>query len=435
VSSAGTLLLNGFFRTLARIFFISSSYITRKKKKQLKEISDSSQFLRVIETPTKEASPIPTTSRESKQDVSKDVENRRIIDEKLLKSIIELVQTEETFVKDLEKLMEQYVIPGQLTYLECTEKLIKTHSIFLTSLQDASGDLLTASSSLSLNYTQIKDAVMRIAALFINKCNKFKIYSEYSAAYLRFQHLQKADDKLKTKLEELNASGQHKESVQSLLIKPIQRVLKYPLFLEQIKDFCTKDSMEQKQCIQALNRMQTLATYVNEMQRIHEEYGSELERLAKLPELEEKNLWMDLRDLFMFAHLRWILPGEKKYTDCVAFVFMSLVLILGPQTIGKKGNKRIHKIFPIWEIEANELDSEVTSLASSLTADSSQHYFTITHLGPSQNEIVYPISCCHVDIKTHFIKSVKKALRVYLKQKPRPISGSSQSDWGYSSAH
>uniref|UniRef100_A0AC34GEL7 Uncharacterized protein n=1 Tax=Panagrolaimus sp. ES5 TaxID=591445 RepID=A0AC34GEL7_9BILA len=194
--------------------------------------------------------------------------------------------------------------------------------------------------------------------------------------------------------------------------------------------------MEQRQCIQALNRMQTLATYVNEMQRIHEEYGSELERLAKLPELEEKNLWMDLRDLFMFAHLKWILPGEKKYTDCVAFVFMSLVLVLGPATVGKKKQPRLHKIFPIWEIEANELDSEVTSLASSSgTNDSSQHYFTINHLGPaSQGEIIYPISCCHVDIKTHFIKSVKKALRVYLKQKPRPISGSSQSDWGYSSA-
>lgn len=87
--------------------------------------------------------------------------------------------------------MEQYVKPGNLTFLDCTEKLIKTHAVFFTSLQDASGDLLTASSSQSLDYTQIKDAVMRISALFINKCNKFKIYSEYSAAYLRFQHLQK----------------------------------------------------------------------------------------------------------------------------------------------------------------------------------------------------------------------------------------------------
>ena len=44
--------------------------------------------------------------------------------------------------------------------------------------------------------------------------------------------------------------------------------------------------------------MQTLATYVNEMQRIHEEYGSELERLAKLPELEEK-----VGDIRFFLHL------------------------------------------------------------------------------------------------------------------------------------
>jgi len=292
--------------------------------------------------------------------------------------------------------------------------------------------LLTATPE-ALDYCQIKDAVMRISALFINKCNKFKIYSEYSAAYLRFQHLQKCDQELKSNLEKLNLSQQHKESVESLLIKPIQRVLKYPLFLEQIRDFCSKDSIEKKQTLQALTRMQTLATYVNEMQRINEEYGTDLERLSKIPELSQKGLWLDLRDLFMFAHLKYLQSGDKKYSDCVAFVFTSLILILGPEQNSKKKMPRPHKILPIWEIEINEIDIQKTPSISA--GESNQHLFSIIHLAPGVQENIYHISCCHVDIKTHFIKSAKKALKAHLKQKPRPVSGSSQSDWGYASAH
>lgn len=120
---------------------------------------------------------------------------------------------------------------------------------------------------------------------------------------------------------------------------------------------------------------------------------------------------MDLRDLFMFAHLKWMQPGEKRYSDCVAFIFMSLILVLGPV---EKKKSRQYKIFPIWEIQMNESDSEVTSISSTST-DPNQHHFSITHMASSQQlPTIYNISCCHFDIKTHFIKSAKKALRVYL---------------------
>lgn len=377
-------------------------------RKQLKDISESAEFLKVLESNSRKNS----ENQKPPQGVNaKEEENKKIIDEKLLKSIVELVKTEESFVKDLEKLMDQYIKPANLSMLDCTEKLLKTHTVFLNSLQDAGGDLLTATSEV-LDYCQIKDAVMRISALFINKCNKFKIYSEYSAAYLRFQHLQKCDQELKSNLEKLNLSQQHKESVESLLIKPIQRVLKYPLFLEQIRDFCSKDSIEKKQTLQALTRMQTLATYVNEMQRINEEYGTDLERLSKIPELSKKGLGLDLRDLFMFAHLKYLQSGDKKYSDCVAFVFTSLILILGPEQNSKKKMPRPHKILPIWEIEINEIDIQKTPSISA--GESNQHLFSIIHLAPGVQENIYHISCCHVDIKTHFIKSAKKALKAHL---------------------
>ena len=81
-------------------------------------------------------------------------------------------------------------------------------------------------------------------------------------------------------LEKINSAKQQGEGVQSLLIKPIQRVLKYPLFLQQMKDNCTKGCVERQQGEQALQRMHALADYINEMQRLIEQYGKDIEEIA-----------------------------------------------------------------------------------------------------------------------------------------------------------
>lgn len=81
-------------------------------------------------------------------------------------------------------------------------------------------------------------------------------------------------------LNKNNLSGEQSDSAQSLLIKPIQRVLKYPLFIQQIKDNCLNGSVEKQQAEQALRRMHALADYVNEMQRITEQYGPIIDEIS-----------------------------------------------------------------------------------------------------------------------------------------------------------
>jgi hypothetical protein len=71
-------------------------------------------------------------------------------------------------------------------------------------------------------------------------------------------------------------------SLESFLIKPIQRVLKYPLLLAQMKSFCLdKDSKEFQKLSEALKAMESCAEYINEMQRIHEEYSAIFEHLSR----------------------------------------------------------------------------------------------------------------------------------------------------------
>ncbi|KAK0425466.1 hypothetical protein QR680_009217 [Steinernema hermaphroditum] len=342
-----------------------------------------------------------------------------IREEKLKNSICELVETEKAFVADLEKLVSQYARVAQLGILESAEKLLKVQKTFLEALVDAAGDL--AAGPLPVNPSLVKDSMLRISALFVNKCSKFKVYSEYSAAYLRFQQAISKQADVRERLRELNESGQQKESVESLTIKPIQRVLKYPLFLEQMLQSCSAESVERRQAAQALSRMQALASYVNEMQRLQEEYGTLFEQISRANRrlLVSHGITIDFSQLLMFAHLKWLNADDKKTSDCVSFVFSSLILICP-----HKNKAKNCRILPIRDIEVNESDA---------AASNALFVFVLVHRGILDGT-VYHLACCQAEIKVQFLKSVRKAAQTYRKtETKRPVSGSSHSDGGYGS--
>ncbi|KHJ97624.1 hypothetical protein OESDEN_02392 [Oesophagostomum dentatum] len=117
------------------------------------------------------------------------------------------------------------------------------------------------------------------------------------------------------------------------MIKPVQRVVQYPLLLRAIQSCCEPDSLQAKQVQVALQKMQTLAEYVNEMQRVHEQYAPHIDLLRRQNEamFKEKGLRIDIRDLLLFAHIQW-LNTEKYMQDYVIFVFQTIILLL-PRTI------------------------------------------------------------------------------------------------------
>ncbi|KAI1713885.1 rhoGEF domain-containing protein [Ditylenchus destructor] len=369
---------------------------------------------------------------------------QNVYENKLSKVVTELVQTEEMFVNDLCKLLNQYIIPAELTCLDCVRELHRTHSHFLDSLRDASGDIYGANSdSSSIQNVQIKDVIMRISALFINKCTKFKVYSEFASAHLLFHRIQKENQLLSNTLNLLNVRGQQNDSIESLLIKPIQRILKYPLFLAQIQEHCSPESVEHSQCSQALDRMQMLANYVNEMTRLFEDYGQQLHGICLGTELNNQGIHtVDMRDLLMFAQLKIWRKDVGDYVDCVAFVFKFFIILLEKPSKDTTQSTFLTVVLPLWMVDVTEPD--VSSMHYPAQTNAMHHFFCLVYFrspttSSNQTTIencrtVYYLSCCHVDIKEHFIRSVKKGLRACIKQNIRPTSGqSSQSDWGYAS--
>ena len=85
-----------------------------------------------------------------------------------------------------------------------------------------------------------------------------------------------------------NTKRQQSTSLESYLIKPIQRILKYPLLLQQLKNLAAGSSSEEgcgneahQALVEALFGMERVAEHINEMQRIHEEYGAIFDHLFR----------------------------------------------------------------------------------------------------------------------------------------------------------
>ena len=89
-------------------------------------------------------------------------------------------------------------------------------------------------------------------------------------------------------LDERNPDQEHSKSLESYLIKPIQRVLKYPLLLREICAIVVDQSAENEPALTAaLRAMENVAEHINDMKRIHEEYGPIFEMLIAEQEVRE----------------------------------------------------------------------------------------------------------------------------------------------------
>jgi hypothetical protein len=73
----------------------------------------------------------------------------------------------------------------------------------------------------------------------------------------RLLNLHQTNEYLKEFLRKSNPYHQHSLSFESYLIKPVQRILKYPLFLQQ------------------------LLIYINSMQKLYEDFGQSFEYFIK----------------------------------------------------------------------------------------------------------------------------------------------------------
>ncbi|KAF7237279.1 Guanine nucleotide exchange factor VAV2 [Varanus komodoensis] len=168
-----------------------------------------------------------------------------------------------------------------------------------------------------------------LAKVFLEFKERLLIYGEYCShmehAQTTLNHLMATRDDVRQKVEECTLKVQDgKFKLQDLLVVPMQRVLKYHLLLKELLNH-SSDRPEKQQLKEALEAMQDLAMYINEVKRDKEtlkkisEFQSSIENLpVKLEEYGRPKIDGELK-------VRSIVNHTKQ--DRYLFLFDKVVIV------------------------------------------------------------------------------------------------------------
>ncbi|KAI5608065.1 T-lymphoma invasion and metastasis-inducing protein 2-like [Silurus asotus] len=267
------------------------------------------------------------------------------IPERLRKVIQELVDTEKSYVKDLGCLFEIYLKPLEKeTFLSRGEmeslfgslpEMLDFQRVFLQTLEEktsSSPDFMTLQTA-----EQLKKLLSLLGGSFLYYADHFKLYSGFCANHIKVQKVlerAKTDRAFKEFLEERNPTKQHSSTLESYLIKPVQRVLKYPLLLRELVSLTDPESEEHCHLTDALRAMEKVASHINEMQKIYEDYGTVFDQLVAEQFGTKKEVTeISMGEFIVHGSALWLNPmtslGKiRKEPELTIFIFKRAVILV-----------------------------------------------------------------------------------------------------------
>ncbi|XP_077540486.1 guanine nucleotide exchange factor still life isoform X3 [Haemaphysalis longicornis] len=385
--------------------------------------------------------------------------------ERLRKVILELVDTERTYVKHMSELVEWYVAALQKRkppstnevskhlnnllehYLEPMKKetllsnaeisalfgniqeIVQFQRQFLQSLEEA---IAAEPDFHRLEHpSQFKNVLFSLGNSFLYYADQFKLYSSFCASHSKAQkvlHPSEGNTALSDFLQTRNPKGQHSFSLESYLIKPIQRILKYPLLLQQLKHLTDPVTEEHHHLAEALKGMERVAEHINEMQRIHEEYGAIFDHLYR-QHVKSSKQHVDLSpgELLYYGGVEWLNISEflgkiKKGLElhAMCFVFKTAVVFLCKERIRQKkklmggSSKNNSAEVEIIRYQVLIPVTEVQVRASSQKDADSHYLWELVHLKSQiqrRSEKVYQLSNSTSEFRNAFLRTIRQIIR------------------------
>lgn len=98
----------------------------------------------------------------------------------------------------------------------------------------------------------LQNILLNVASAFLSFADHFKLYSSFCASHSKAQkllHPTEGNQALQQFLAARNPRQQHSNTLESYLIKPIQRILKYPLLLQQLRNLCDTNTEEYRNLV------------------------------------------------------------------------------------------------------------------------------------------------------------------------------------------
>ncbi|XP_042356529.1 pleckstrin homology domain-containing family G member 3 isoform X3 [Plectropomus leopardus] len=181
--------------------------------------------------------------------------------------VMEIIETERMYVKDLRSIVEDY-----LAHIIDLSNL-PIHPEQVWALFGNIQDIYEFNSELLQSLDMCENDPVAVARCFVDKSEYFEIYTQYCTNYPN--SVAALTDCMRSKtlakfFRERQAALKRSLPLGSYLLKPVQRILKYHLLLQEIVKHFDPDEEGYEVVQEAIDTMTGVAWYINDMKRKHE---------------------------------------------------------------------------------------------------------------------------------------------------------------------
>lgn len=244
--------------------------------------------------------------------------------------VMEIIETERMYVRDLRSIVEDYLV-----HIIDTRNLpIKPEQV--CSLFGNIEHIYEFNSELLQSLDMCASDPVAIARCFVDKSNYFEIYTQYCTNYPNSVAV--LTDCLRNKtlakfFRDRQASLKRSLPLGSYLLKPVQRILKYHLLLQEIAKHFDREQDGYDVVIEAIDTMTGVAWYINDMKRKHE-------HAVRLQEIQSLLINWKGPDLTTYGELvlEGTFPVHRAKNERTLFLFDKMLLITK-----KRGEHYVYK--------------------------------------------------------------------------------------------
>lgn len=262
-----------------------------------------------------------------------------------LQVINELLSTEKDYVSDLQLMIDVFLSP-----IRTKELLAKADlEIIFSNLETIRGVNEMLKNDLEKSVFMSLDSDILVGKIFITMSTFLKSYTDYvDRQDGSLQHVDKCKKKypkFANFLKETEYTPQTRGlSLNSFLIKPMQRITKYPLLIKELLKNTKEDHADYANLVEALSKLEIVANAVNERKRLSENRQKILEITSLVSGISADKIIAPNRRFIMEDDLYKISKGKKQERHF--FLFNDLLLYGAKSTGGKinfKGKVELEK--------------------------------------------------------------------------------------------
>ncbi|XP_008279632.1 pleckstrin homology domain-containing family G member 3 isoform X2 [Stegastes partitus] len=245
--------------------------------------------------------------------------------------VMEIIETERMYVKDLRSIVEDYLAH----IIDMSNLPIRPEQV--CSLFGNIEDIYEFNSELLQSLDMCENDPVAIAQCFVNKSEYFEIYTQYCTNYPN--SVAALTDCMRSKtlakfFRDRQATLKRSLPLGSYLLKPVQRILKYHLLLQEIAKHFDPDEEGYEVIQEAIDTMTGVAWYINDMKRKHE-------HAVRVQEIQSLLINWKGSDLTTYGEL--VLEGTfhvlRAKNTRTLFLFEKMLLITK-----KRGEHYVYKI-------------------------------------------------------------------------------------------